>query len=630
MSNAWMSGLENKQVILFDYPAMFEMGRFPILDELVEICMARDIQIVISSSFHFYHICVMHANSIVDKVLVHQTEVFIDKLTSAGLLHIDESMSLSAAFSSYSNDKKVSLMTGKNAPILHQFRTKQEFFDMSLYVFDRDNVVIYPDILSFCQTESNMSVNSVTHSTDYLDVSTYCNVGDTVFTSDGNEVVLTVKINTGAEGLVFRTKDPKVVAKIYHRGVLTPLRWMKLVRMTSTGLRAKGICWPSHLIYNGNKEPVGFIMPAAEGHTLGNVFDGPDAMIDRFPDWDRLCVTQAASQVLERILYLHLHGILIGDLQLKNIMIKSPSEIYLIDMDSVQLEDFPCPVGTEDFTPPELWDHSFSSFLRKPVHEDYSCGILVFSMLFCGQHPYNQRQGHETLREEIASHAFPYSMRKEEDTGIPLGGYDKIWEAITQDVQSLFCRAFSDGERFESVEWYAALITYRDQLAAKKIEDPQSYFLFPYLSREVPVPDDVRTNYKKSIRDSIIHTSDFSVSNNEKIMETPDRVMYNGKRIGVAFVNQDKLMQLEKVENEKVDHSTNGLKASAELSASINQTNRSSSDYGRTNKSTITEPLRVHRIVQKSHYFSNRVRIILAIMIFLLLVIFALLYTFQS
>ena len=46
---------------------------------------------------------------------------------------------------------------------------------------------------------------------------------------------------------------------------------------------------------------------------------------------------------------------------------------------------------------------------------------------------------------------------------------------------------------------------------------------------------------KRSIRDSIIHVPDGS----DKITNTSDRVMYNGRSIGSAFVNQEKLTELE-------------------------------------------------------------------------------------
>lgn len=617
MSDAWINRIENMHFILFDYTALFEMGRFPVLDELADVCVSRNIQVVISASFQFYHTCVSHAASQDDSILMKQTKAFYDKLSQAGLLRVEESMSLQSACNTHAQNRNVCLMAGTHAPILFQIRNDKTSGIMSIMVFHKDNGTYFPEIDHYLLLHKVDTVNSITSSSDYLDISSYCNVGDSVYTSDGQEVLLTVKINTGAEGLVFRTNDEKVVAKIYHRGILTPLRWMKLTHMTRMGLRAKGICWPTNLLYNQSKEPVGFIMPTAQGHTLGSVFDGPDAIMDRFPDWDRYSVTQATCQVLEKIIYLHLHGILIGDLQLKNIMIQNPSEVYLIDMDSVQIENLPCPVGTEDFTPPELWDHSFATFLREPQHEDYSCSILAFSMLFCGQHPYNQRLGQETLREEISARAFPYSMGKNESTGIPLGGYDKIWASISPNVQNMFCRAFSDGVRFESISWYAALLAYRDQLAAKAISDPHAYELFPYFSHESSIPDEIKTTYKKSIREATIQSAELPVSNNGQNVSTSDRVMYNGRKVGVAFINQEKLQQLEKMEKDKnasLSNDPSGTSASPNTTADPVQAKIDLPDDKKLIKRTTR-----HRRPKNSHRRIPSVRILLAIFIILLL-----------
>ena len=142
-------------------------------------------------------------------------------------------------------------------------------------------------------------------------------------------------------------------------------------------------------------------MRKASGVTISRAFDGPDAMNTYFPSWMRLHVVDAALSFLHIMDYLHLHGVLVGDIQLKNAMIDDEDHVYLIDIDSVQYQDLPCPVGTEEFTRPELWNKSFVSFLRRPQDEDYSIAILVFSMLFCGQHPYAQRNGLETLRDEM-------------------------------------------------------------------------------------------------------------------------------------------------------------------------------------------------------------------------------------
>jgi hypothetical protein len=68
MSDAWMNRIKNIHFILFDYTALFEMGRFPVLDELADTCVSQNIQVVISASFQFYHTCVIRAASEEDMV----------------------------------------------------------------------------------------------------------------------------------------------------------------------------------------------------------------------------------------------------------------------------------------------------------------------------------------------------------------------------------------------------------------------------------------------------------------------------------------------------------------------------------------------------------------------------------
>jgi len=542
MTNTWLAPLEQIQVILFDYSALFELGHSSEFKSLTDIVLARRIQIVLSGSFNFYHTCVYRAQNKNENFLLQKIEEFLDMLSQEKLLIANPSVfPIFSLLPLYANRKDVCLFTSCNSSVLNMIREANLNIDFSLGLFCKEEFAYYPDLSAFLNSKEAYDVNSVAASSDYLDVAIYVNIGDKVFVDNGESILLSEKISTGSEGLVFRTQDPRMVAKIYHRGVMTALRWMKLTRMTKMGLLAKGICWPTSLLYNQNHEPVGYLMPIAEGCTLGSVFDGQDAITERFPEWDRNSVVQAACQVFEKIIYLHLHGILIGDIQLKNIMIKSASEVYLIDMDSIQLEDLPCPVGTEEFTPPELWDRSFSTFLRTSLHEDYSCGILAFSLLFCGQHPYNQRLGKETLREEIAALAFPYKCGESDNSGIPLGGYDKIWQVIPSNLQKMFYGAFSEGKRFQTVEWYAALDSYKDQLSSSFFPDPQAYALFPYTKRVEVRPTETNNGIKRSIRDSIIHVPDSS----DKTTNTSDRVMYNGRSIGSAFVNQERLTELE-------------------------------------------------------------------------------------
>jgi|GEM_PF-635121 len=597
MTNKWMAPLEQIQVILLDYSSLFEVGHSPVFKSLSDFILEQHIQIVLCDSFNYLHSCVFRAMNANEKTFLMQVEEFLDMLSREKLLIADSSaVSIFTLLPKYSNRKDACLFTSIHSSVYNQIRQAKPDADYSICLFDKDKFEFFRELPDFFQTREPYYVSPVASSSDYLDVAIYVNIGDNVYIDNGESVFLSEKISTGSEGLVFRTHDPKMVAKIYHRGVMTALRWMKLTRMTKMGLLAKGICWPTSLLYNQNHEPVGYLMPVGEGNTLGSVFDGQDAIMEHFPDWDRNSVAQAACQIFEKIIYLHLHGILIGDIQLKNIMIKSPREVYLIDMDSVQLEDLPCPVGTEEFTPPELWDRSFSTFLRNLLHEDYSCGILAFSLLFCGQHPYNQRLGHETLREEIISLSFPYKTDLSDKTGIPLGGYDKIWEAIPAELRTMFCCAFAEGKRYETVEWYAAIDSYKDQLSSKSFQDPQAYLLFPYTNHIVVNRNEDKPAFKRSIRESIIHVPE-STDNGRF---TTDRVMYNGRSTGVAFVNQEKLTELE-LEKLKINSSDNKQPyPAAKTSQTSCKSVPSSSNISDRSKPVISSDKQLYPVKQKT------------------------------
>lgn len=513
--------------LLFDYSAVFKLSSCNQFGEFTEWIIRTNREVVLNSSFSYFHECVTHESAFPEKRAVSVIRDFVERLRSAGLLRESVKTSIISFVKENALDKSACLFLAKQSISIERLRDSDIFGKLLVCIISLNEITLYPDLVTCMNGEHAYTLNPLSQSTDYLDVDVYCNVGDKVYAEDGSSVILSEKISTGAEGIVFRTTDSKWVAKIYHKGVITPLRWRKLIHMTKTGISAKGICWPAVLLYSVNNSPVGYLMQTAEGNTLGTIFDGPDAVLAYFPDWKRIDVLQTAAHIIEKVVYLQLHDVLIGDIQLKNMMIKDPENVFLIDMDSVQIEDMPCPVGTEDYTPPELWDYSFSEILRRPFHEDYSCGILVFSLLFCGQHPYAQRLGKETLREEILANSFPYKSSHSEESMIPIGGYDKIWDALTENLKIMFLSAFSRGIRYEPIEWYSAVTEYRDLLLRREYADEQSYMLFPHTELTNVEEPPVTTGYKKTIREAIIHTSS-NLNRYDMNPSTPsNKMMYN-------------------------------------------------------------------------------------------------------
>ena len=174
-----------------------------------------------------------------------------------------------------------------------------------------------------------------------------------------------------------------------------------------------------------------------------------------------------------------MHDVIAGDIQLKNALIEDSAHQYLIDMDSVQVGNLPCPVGTEDFTDPNLWGKDFSGFVRTLKDEDYSIAMLVFSVLFCGLHPYATRNGAETLREEILNKNFPYTLDNSDTEHIPLGGYAHIWEYLPEYLRKMLYRTFKEGKSYEAVCWRDAVQQYMTELENFKYDDAEAYKLFP-------------------------------------------------------------------------------------------------------------------------------------------------------
>ena len=511
--------MQGFSALVIDYSALLELNDPSIQDSLITTIIEQNKTVYISRSFKMFHESVVRANNPNEKHVADTIRESLRRLVEAKLLRASKSASNVAFFLEHLKNNDECFLIGRNSNAFARLRNIHAHSQCAIFVFDDGNIRFYQSIQDCMEAEPGYSVNPIAGNTDFVAMDQYFSVGDVVYTDDNERIVLKSLISTGAEGLVFITELDGWVAKVYHRGGITPLRWYKLMKMRDLGLQAENICWPYKLLFSKEHVPIGYLMRQASGTTISRAFDGPDAMQNYFPSWTRLHVVDATLSFLHIMDYLHLHGVIVGDIQLKNAMIEDEDSVYLIDIDSVQYQDLPCPVGTEEFTRPELWDKSFVSFLRRPQDEDYSVSILVFSMLFCGQHPYAQRNGLETLRDEMEARSFPYTVDNSTVDRIPIGGYDKIWEALTPTLKDMFVRAFAKGELFDTVEWTVALTEYRDMLATHKFEDEEYYNVFPYFVEEEEQPKKRvgKMSVREAVMSSAMNSSDMAESYSRQV-----------------------------------------------------------------------------------------------------------------
>ncbi len=471
-------GLSNYLSIVLDYSVVLEYSNGVWFDELTNLFEDKGIDCYIDDTFKILHKCVVQQQDPKDVYVQSSMRSLIQSLMATNTLHVVHTCNTEYFIEQVKDLPMCCILTTRKGIFTKRLYEKAPTFNGDVAVITPNGVKIFHSIAEMISDFPMPEISGLAHNNTFIDCDGRASIDDIVLSTEGDKFTLVKRLSGGAEGMVFTTSNPKYVAKIYHKGVITPLRWAKLKKLTELGITSPGFCTPQHLLYFRGV-PIGYTMFIGKGTTLSNVFDGPDAILEHYPDWTRLDVCETLLNLIGKYLYLHMHDIVAGDIQLKNALINTSSSQYLIDMDSVQVGNLPCPVGTEEFTDPKLWGRDFSGFVRTLEDEDYSIAMLVFSVLFCGLHPYATRKGAETLREEILEHNFPYTLDNSDKEHIPLGGYDHIWEYLPENLRIMLYKTFREGKSYEAVCWRAAVQEYMTNLENFVYDDPEAYKLFP-------------------------------------------------------------------------------------------------------------------------------------------------------
>lgn len=307
--------------------------------------------------------------------------------------------------------------------------------------------------------------------------------GDRVRLGGGHEFHLGALISAGGEGSIYETQLAGQVCKIYHRNRLTNLKKRKIELMVSRRIDLAGICWPTEVVTDGAGEFVGYLMPRAAGTTMQKAMFVKPVLEKKFPNWRRRDLVNVAGTFIDHISYLHSLNIIVGDINPLNLLVTEDStQLWIVDTDSFQVEGFPCPVGTINFTPPEIQGRNYAEFLRTKNHELFAVATMIFMILFPGKPPYSQ-QGGGTPADNIKSRNFPYRFSTQlandnpEISGksAPQGSWQFIWSNTPRKIRQAFFNTFHDDKRTTVEEWVDLLVEYRDRLDRGQFTDD----LFP-------------------------------------------------------------------------------------------------------------------------------------------------------
>lgn len=469
--------LNGYKSIFLDYSVLLEYADNPVFEEFLQV-VDTGIDLYVDKSFKALHYCILHIKDPKDRAAAAAMKKICSVLLSQNRLHLIRELEIDkVALNINEISDGCCVLATRNSIFIKRLYEKRPFIACDIAILAQGVLNVFDSLDSLMFSFPQQEPSRLAYNSSYIESFGSASISDVVNTENDDRYELVKRMSGGAEGMVFTTNVPGYIAKIYHKGIITPLRWAKLKKLTELKISGHGFCIPKELVFFRNS-PVGYTMTLGKGTTLGTVFDGPDAILEAFPEWTRVDIVNVLLKLIEKYLYLHMHDVIAGDIQLKNALIDTNGDVYLIDMDSVQIGNLPCPVGTEEFTDTRLWGKDFSKFLRELRDEDYSIAMLVFSVLFCGLHPYATRNGAETLREEILNYNFPYNFENEPEF-IPVGGYDHIWEYLPDRMRKMLFETFKNGWCYDALEWLDAVVKYKEDLENYVFDDPEAYKVFP-------------------------------------------------------------------------------------------------------------------------------------------------------
>ncbi len=274
-------------------------------------------------------------------------------------------------------------------------------------------------------------------------------------------------LGKGGEGIVYDIQNSNNVYKEFKEVSVGKVD--KIKALIRKNLGNKYIAIPSALVENDNKI-VGFIMPKVEGIEFSKSICLPKTRFEqKLEGYKREDLLEIALDLVKKVEELHSKNILIGDINPNNFMLnKDEKKVYLIDCDSYQVDNFPCPVGTQEFTAPELQGVDFRYQLRDLNNELFSLAVMLFTILMPGQKPYAAKDNGDII-ENIRNLNFPYPLGVEHDYKEPIGKWDLIWRQFDSKLKEVFYSTFKNNNRVQVCEWKEILSNSINELLDNEI-----------------------------------------------------------------------------------------------------------------------------------------------------------------
>lgn len=311
------------------------------------------------------------------------------------------------------------------------------------------------------------------------------------------------EIGSGGEGCIYEVLERKgLVCKVLHPDRRDASMFEKLKAMVARRdeLMTKSICWPHCLVAESGR-PVGYLMPRASGKELQRSVFIPPLLRKMHPSWTRQNLVSLAEAVLQSISTLHRKGILLGDVNARNILVRDDCSISLIDCDSFQVGEFMCPVGSVPYLAPELIGLDLKRQRRTMEHENFAIATLMFMVLLPGKPPFSHRGGTDPASNVRKGH-FPYPLGDYTTHDRPAGQWGYCWSHLPHAVKRTFHAAFgphaTPTSRPSVEDWMGQMQRYRRALDQGWVSD----VIFPSNFKVVRPEEMERHEERRRVRDA--------------------------------------------------------------------------------------------------------------------------------
>ena len=306
-----------------------------------------------------------------------------------------------------------------------------------------------------------------------------------VYTSRNEALTLADKaMSSGGEGEIHTvlskpSRFDNVCVKIYYRTkrnvqLEKKLRYMSANPPKQISLEGILIAWPQEVVYDQQKNFLGFVMPLAFSNSQKlAVLTSKKLYKNLTPEWagkfDRQLGGASIAARLRLICniaisvhLLHSTGkYVLRDFKPDNVLVTYEGKVALVDMDSLQIAEennrflpkmlFPANTGgTPDYMPPEYYNRKVGKNAIIPIAKtwDYFSIAVVFYQILFGLHPYmvtprvEKDSESNELYPNIAQNLFPFGANAAKISSYP--SLHLNFKRIPSKLQDLFVRAFSD------------------------------------------------------------------------------------------------------------------------------------------------------------------------------------------